>query len=296
MTQNSNLISTENLASCLENPDIRIIDCRFDLGDPAAGRRAYEAGHIRGAVFADLDNDLSAPIRPDSGRHPLPEVSELAATLGEFGIGPNTDVIVYDAGAGALAARAWWLLRWMGHDRVRLLDGGFEQWLAEARPVVAGEERAKKRVFAANPRGDRIVTTDELVGNSAAISELKLIDARDTARFLGEVEPIDAVAGHIPGSINLPYTRSLDQQGRWRSREELELLWSSVLGEDTEASWIAMCGSGVTACHLAISALQAGYREPRLYVGSWSEWIRDPKRPVAVGEGPDRPSRAADLA
>ena len=296
MTLSSNLISARNLERCVDSSDVRIVDCRFDLSDPNAGRRAYEEGHIRGAVFADLDTDLSAPIRPDSGRHPLPDVEQFAMTLGRLGINNATTVIVYDAGPGALAARAWWLLRWMGHERVRVLDGGFQQWESDARPIAAGEERVAPRKFSALPQNDKVVSTAELVRDVKAIDALNLVDARDAARFRGEVEPIDTVAGHIPGSINLPFPMSLNEEGLWRSKESLESLWAAVLGDDPETPWIAMCGSGVTACHLAISAIEAGYREPRLYVGSWSEWIRDPKRPIALGEGRNQRSQAADLA
>ncbi|MGI9235344.1 MAG: sulfurtransferase [Woeseiaceae bacterium] len=296
MTERSNLIDTGDLAACLESPDVRIVDCRFDLGDANAGRRAYEEGHIRGAVFADLDVDLASPIRPDTGRHPLPDVDGFAATLGRMGIDERSDVIVYDAGPGALAARAWWLLRWLGHDKVRLLNGGFQQWLKDGNAIDAGDQRATPRKFSARPRSDRIITTAELADSSHSIETMNLVDARDTARFKGDEEPIDTVAGHIPGALNVPFPESLDDNGLWRTPEELESLWAAVLGEDRHTAWISMCGSGVTACHLAISALEAGYREPRLYVGSWSEWIRDPTRAIGRGEGRKRGSWAADMA
>ena len=283
MSAGRHLIDPGELERCLDKPDLRVVDCRFDLGDPAAGRRAYEKEHIRGAVFADLDNDLSASVGPDTGRHPLPNVEAVANTLGRLGIDKSTEVVVYDDGPGALAARAWWLLRYLGHSRVRLLDGGIEAWKADARPVARGVETAEPRRFRAEPRGDKVISTAELAENIGSIESMNLIDARDAARFRGEVEPIDTVAGHIPGAVSLPYTVSLDDRGRWRKRAQLETLWAGMLGDNRETPWIAMCGSGVTACHLAISALEAGYREPRLYVGSWSEWIRDPARPVGRG-------------
>ena len=295
MSSPSNIISAEQLAAKLDDRDTRVVDCRFDLGDPDAGRQAYEAGHIRGAVFADLDSDLAGPIRPDTGRHPLPEPASLAAALGRLGIGSETDVVVYDAGPGALAARAWWLLRWLGHGRVRLLDGGFEQWSAEERPVSAGEERVGRRDFLGAPRDDMVVTTAELARNTDAIVDMNLLDARDEARFRGELEPIDPVAGHIPGAGNFPFSKSLDKNGRWKTSADLRRLWQKALGDDRKTPWVAMCGSGVTACHIAISALEAGYREPRLYVGSWSEWIRDPGRSIASGDGPEAGREPADL-
>lgn len=279
----SNLINAHDLQSYIDRPDISIIDCRFDLADSLAGRRAYLDEHIPGAVFADLDIDLAAPVTPDSGRHPLPDPEILARTLMRLGISNSSDVIVYDGGAGALAARAWWLLRWLGHEQVRLLDGGFQQWVTEGRPLASGDQIVTAGDFSPRPNHDKIMTTAELLNDIGAINEMKLIDARDAARFRGEVEPIDPIAGHIPGSSNLPFPVSLKEDGTWKSRGDLECLWLEVLGEDKGTTWTVMCGSGVTACHLAVSAMEAGYREPRLYVGSWSEWIRDPARPIALG-------------
>ena len=296
MAPHSNLIDPQELQRCLGRDGIRIVDCRFDLSDVLAGRRAYAAAHIPGAVFADLDTDLSAPIRPDTGRHPLPDVSDIAATLGRLGVDNSIDVIVYDEGPGSLAARAWWMLRWLGHERVRLLNGGFQAWQKQGLPLVGGVEQAEHRNFVPRPREDRIVTTSELSDGVENIEAMNLIDARDVARFRGEIEPIDTVAGHVPGARNMPFQMSLDEAGWWRPQKELRSLWAEALGEDTDTAWLVMCGSGVTACHLAISALEAGYREPRLYVGSWSEWIRDPARPVGLGEGPSGPAEAADLS
>jgi len=283
MASGSNLISAQALQSRIDHTGVSIIDCRFDLADPLSGRRAYLEEHIPGAVFADLDVDLAAPVTPESGRHPIPDVETLAKTLARLGISNSSDVIVYDGGTGALAARAWWSLRWLGHEQVRLLDGGFQQWVNEGRPLVFGDEVVAAGDFLPRASNDMILTTAELVSDLDAIKDIKLIDARDAARFRGEVEPIDPVAGHIPGSSNLPFPISLKEDGTWKSRDELECLWIEVLGRDKETTWAVMCGSGVTACHLAISAMEAGFREPRLYVGSWSEWIRDPTRPIGLG-------------
>lgn len=296
MASTSNLLGTEALQSHIAHPDLSIIDCRFELLDPLAGRRAYLDEHIPGAVFADLDTDLAAAVTPNSGRHPLPDVETIAGTLRRLGIRNSSDVVVYDGGDGALAARAWWLLRWLGHERVRLLDGGFKRWTAEARPLVSGDEVVVAGDFSPRVNHRKVLTTAELASNLDAIKDLNLIDARDAARFRGEVEPIDPVAGHIPGSLNLPFAVSLNEDGSWKLRDELERLWLEVLGEDKETAWAVMCGSGVTACHLAISAMEAGYREPRLYVGSWSEWIRDPARPVGLGQGRNGRLTAADMA
>ncbi len=295
MAIHSNLIGTGELQPLIGRPGVRIVDCRFDLNDPLAGRRAYRARHIPGAVFADLDRDLSATVAPDTGRHPLPDARAFAEALGRFGINNSTDVVVYDADSGALAARTWWLLRWLGHERVRLLDGGYQQWTAERRPLASGDEIVTAARFSPRPRSERILTTKELVRNFDRIEELNLIDARDALRFRGEVEPIDPVAGHIPGTSNLPYTVSLRDDGTWKSRAELESLWADVLGTQKKTAWSVMCGSGVTACHLAISAMEVGYREPRLYVGSWSEWIRDSARPIGLGDALRTYPKAADM-
>jgi thiosulfate/3-mercaptopyruvate sulfurtransferase len=284
MTRDSNLISVEELAARLESPDLRIIDCRFDLADTSARRRSYHDAHIPGAVYAHLDDDLAAPVTQDTGRHPLPAAGTFAETCERLGISNTTEVVVYDSDSGALASRAWWMLRWLGHARVRLLDGGFTRWVQLSNPTVRGTETPEPGEFVASPRPDWLLTTAELASNIARIPTLNLYDARDAARFRGEHEPIDPVAGHIPGSLNLPYAVSLAADGRWKSAAELEALWGVVLGDDQTKPWAVMCGSGVTACHLALSAAEAGYSPPRLYVGSWSEWIRDPARPIGRGE------------
>lgn len=283
MSRTGQLIDTQGLHQCLESRRFRVVDCRFDLLDPAAGRAAHQAAHIPGAVYADLDRDLAAPIRPGTGRHPLPDSQEFAECLGRLGIDNDTDVVVYDADSGAVAARAWWMLRWMGHEKVRLLDGGLRQWTREGRPLQSGPVTVSPVSFQGYSRDVMTITTAELVRSLPRIEALNLIDARDDARFRGDVEPIDRIPGHIPGARNLPYVQSLSESGTWKEGSELKFLWQTALGSDRKTEWVAMCGSGVTACHLAISAMQAGYREPRLYVGSWSEWIRDPARPIAPG-------------
>ncbi len=261
----------------------RILDCRFDLANPDAGRANFETGHIPGAVYAHLDLDLAGPIRPDSGRHPLPDADWLAARFGRFGIGNDSVVVVYDGGNGAMAARAWWLFRWLGQDNVRLLDGGLDAWLKAGGPIEAGAEKAPSARFVAQPRDDLVLSTEEIVGCGSSGASLKLVDARDAARFCGEAEPIDPVAGHIPGCLNMPLTNSIGEDGLWKSPKALAELWKPLLGDDKSVDWSVMCGSGVTACHLALSGIEAGYAEPRVYIGSWSEWIRDPARPVATG-------------
>ena len=282
MPETQILTGPQDLLERLDEPDQIVVDCRFDLADPDAGRRAYEAAHIPGAVFLDLDRDLAGPITEETGRHPLPNPEELADKIGKLGIGASQQIVVYDAGPGAVAARAWWMLRWLGHDAVRLLDGGFSNWWSLGLPVSEGVEYRVATRFQSRPRENSVLGTLELAENVTTIAEFNLLDARDAARFRGEVEPIDAVAGHIPGAINLPFTEFVRENGTWLPLKERAALLEQAIGSDRTVEWSVMCGSGVTACHLAISGLEAGFRAPRLYVGSWSEWIRDPRRPVGT--------------
>lgn len=279
------LMSVNELRQQIGRADIAIVDTRFDLADPAAGRRSYREGHIPGAVFLDLDEDLAGAPGPQTGRHPLPDVAAISATLGRLGIGNDTTVVVYDAGNGAIAARAWWVLRWLGHEHTRLLDGGLAAWLGAGGALESGPASPETTTFRGDPQPNLILTTDELGADVDGIAERRLVDARDRARFRGEVEPIDPVAGHVPGAINLPFNELVTTEGLWLSPAARRSRLRTALGDDRTSAWAVMCGSGVTACHVAIAGLEAGYVEPRLYVGSWSEWIRDPGRPVSVGEG-----------
>jgi len=262
--------------------DCRIIDCRFDLLKPEKGRAEYLAGHIPGAVFADLDRDLAGPVTVSSGRHPLPDPGVFKATLEGFGIGENTQVVVYDYASGALAARLWWMLRWFGHSPVAVLNGGLKAWLGGNGPLQTEVPDYPATELSASADAGRLATTAEI---SATISEgrdLTLVDARDRPRFDGQTEPIDSVAGHIPGALNFPFSDNINTEGKWKSADELRLQWAALLASDAAPPFVVMCGSGVTACHLVLSAEIAGLDEPRVYVGSWSEWIRDASRPVAA--------------
>jgi thiosulfate/3-mercaptopyruvate sulfurtransferase len=277
------LISTEDLAQKLDHHDWRIVDCRFSLSNAGQGRNEYRASHIPGSVFMDLNEDLASKPTATSGRHPLPDVGTLAETIGRLGIDNQSEVVVYDADNGAMAARCWWIFRWLGHDKVRLLDGGLAAWKEGGFPLSADIPGPRARRFDAKTRVAAVITGDELMDAMGTNRMPRVFDARDTARFAGIVEPIDAVAGHVPGATSLPFASSLGPGGRWRNQSELESLWRQHLGADRRTAWVAMCGSGVTACHLALSAVEAGFSEPRLYVGSWSEWIRDKRRPIATG-------------
>ncbi len=276
-------ISATELAEDRRNDAFAILDCRFDLMNPEAGRQAWIAGHIPGAVHVDLDRDLSGPVTPDSGRHPLPSPGTLIERFGSFGIGRTTQVVCYDHANGAIAARAWWLLRWLGHERVALLDGGYAAWVAAGSAVQAGQETNQPRRFVGEPAEHRAMSTDEVVEAGNDVASLRLVDAREAVRFRGEEEPIDTVAGHIPGARNLHFGATLQENGTLRSPDELRVLFGNVLDNDLETPWSVMCGSGVTACQLVVAAEHAGLRPPRVYVGSFSEWIRDSGRPVATG-------------
>jgi thiosulfate/3-mercaptopyruvate sulfurtransferase len=323
------LIEPEELAAPLARhgsatSDWAVLDCRFDLARPEWGASAYAAGHIPGALYAHLDRDLSGPVSAQTGRHPLPAPEQLARTLTRWGVDSSVQVVAYDQGNGAYAARLWWLLRWAGHAKVAVLNGGFAAWQQAGLPVdtVPGERSARDFRWRA-PRGqagdgstpaqepapdavstaelERIVAAGELqtswpMGPPGGPMEppdrpmdragkLMLVDARGADRFAGQNETIDPVAGHIPGARNHPFTGNLDAQGRFLPPEELRRRWEATLGGATgvqsrAAQVIAMCGSGVTACHNLLALEIAGLPGARLYAGSWSEWIRDPQRPV----------------
>ena len=283
MAVHNYLTTVEELDDALGDPGVCVIDCRFELLDAAAGKRSYDAGHVPGAVYADLDKDLAAPVGPSTGRHPLPDALELAETFAGMGIGSSSRVIVYDEGPGAVAARAWWLLRWLGHDNAALLDGGFSAWCGAGLPVETATPMIVRGDFAPVPRDELVLETPEIIAAEDRVGDLRLIDARASERFIGAVEAIDTVAGHIPGTWNLPYLDNVDEGGHWKSPAEIRRRLSEALGEPSGQPWAVMCGSGVTACHLVIAGLLGGFEEPRVYVGSWSEWISDPSRRIATG-------------
>jgi thiosulfate/3-mercaptopyruvate sulfurtransferase len=284
MTDKNILIVAQSLRECLGDPDWVAVDCRFDLLDPNAGRKMYEAGHLPGAVFLDLDRDLAAPATAVTGRHPLPDVDTIVERFADLGLGNSHRIVVYDGNNGALASRAWWVLHWLGHDEVYLLDGGVEQWQALGYEMESGTVTRARALFRARPRQGLVLTTEELAADTDAISSLNLLDARDAARFRGEQEPIDPVAGHVPGARNAPVSDFVRPDGTWKDISERRQLLLEALGGEIPDAWAVMCGSGVTACHLAISGIEAGFPEPRLYVGSWSEWIRESGRPIGLGE------------
>lgn len=277
------LVGPAELAAALGRPDLVVVDCRFDLKHPLAGRQAYAQEHVPGAVYADIETDLSAVPGPTDGRHPLPEPAALAARLGGWGIGDDTQVVAYDDAGGAWAARLWWLLRWLGHERVAVLDGGLPAWIAEDRVLTAAVPEPEPRTF--TPRPDaRLAIDAAALGHELERDECLLVDVRAGARFRGEQEPIDPVAGHVPGAVNRPFADNLDPSGRFLPAPDLAASLLALCDGMAPDRLVAMCGSGVTACHLLLAMAHAGLPPGRLYPGSWSEWIRDPRRPVATGE------------
>ena len=279
------LIQPGELAQRLGAPNWRLFDCRFDLADTARGEAAHAAGHLPGAFYAHLDRDLSGPITPDSGRHPLPDPERLTAWLGAHGVDHDTQVVVYDDSGGTMAVHLWWLLRWLGHDHVALLDGGWQAWQAAGLPVETTAPAAvPARTFDGHANPAQVVGSATLAAQvSAGRDDLLVMDARTPERFRGEKEPIDPVAGRIPGAVNLPLGLNLAADGRFRPARELRELYVPRIGERRPDTVVAMCGSGVTACHNLLAMKIAGLDGGRLYAGSWSEWIRDPARPVARG-------------
>ena len=276
------LVSTADLAASLDDPLLVIVDVRHDLMQPDTwGEAQYRGGHIPGARFAHLDTDLSAPKTGTNGRHPLPSPAAAAATFGRLGIDGTKQVITYDQGAGMFAARLWWMLRWLGHDAVALLDGGFDKWRREGRPVTAEVLPARATRF--DIRGIGPTASAEDVLASLADRSLTLVDARAPERFRGETEPMDPVAGHIPGALNRPYAQNLAADGTWKPAAQLRSEFDALLAGTPPAQVVNHCGSGVTAGHNILAMEIAGLAGSRLYPGSWSEWIADPARPVARG-------------
>lgn len=276
------LITVDALMQHLSDPHWTIIDCRFSLGEPELGRREYEEAHIPGALYAHLDEDLSGPIVPGrTGRHPLPDPEQAAQRFGSWGIGPRQQVVAYDAAGGAIAARLWWMLRWLGHDEVAVLDGGWQEWQRQDYPVKEGVETAQATTFIPRPREACTASVQE-VDVRRHDPDFLVVDSRSADRYRGENETIDPIAGHIPGAISLPYAGNLDESGRFRSGKALRERFKDALQDVSPEQAIFYCGSGVSAAHNLLALTHAGLGDARLYAGSWSEWITDPSRPVAV--------------
>ncbi len=276
------LIDAASLASQVGSESLALFDCRFELGNPQWGESEFAREHIPGAQYLHLDRDLSSPVTAHSGRHPLPDPDAFARRIGALGAGGGVQLVAYDQGNGAYAARFWWLARWIGVRNVAVLDGGITAWRAAGLPL-EGQVRAPR------PREMSVSLQQGVALTSSQVDELRqrpgtlLVDARAADRFAGRNETIDPVAGHVPGARNLPFGGNLGADGKFLSPEALRHRWNAFLGSQPASAVIAMCGSGVTACQNLLALEHAGLSGGRLYPGSWSEWIRDARRPIATG-------------
>lgn len=274
------LIQVHELAENLENPRFIIFDCRHELTNPDYGPRAYAQSHLPGAHFASVDHDLSAPVTGKNGRHPLPDIATFAAWLGNKGVTNGVQVVGYDDSLGVYPSRLWWMLRWLGHDAVAVLDGGLNAWVKAGLPTTTEVPVAKPAQFVARPR-DTSVNANYVLAHLKS-SDMLVIDARSNDRFHGQNETMDPVAGHIPGAVNRLFRRNVDDSGHFRSAEELKKEFKELIGNMPVKDVVHQCGSGVSACHNLLAMEVAGLSGTRLYPGSWSEWIADPTRPVAT--------------
>jgi thiosulfate/3-mercaptopyruvate sulfurtransferase len=275
-------ITTTELTEHLDDPDWAIIDCRFTLAEPDKCEVDYLQAHIPGAVYAHLDHHLTGPIIPgETSRHPLPKIAKAAEVFSNFGIAEGVQVIAYDDTGGALAAgRLWWMLRWLGHQAAAVLEGGWSKWQIEERRVVSGREDRLNRQFIPKPRPELLVSTAE-VSRMLQDPASRVFDARAPERYRGEVEPIDPVAGHIPGAISAPYADNMRPDLTLNPKKELRNMYQKLLGDIPAEQTAFYCGSGVTSIHNILTVEHIGLGETRLYAGSWSKWITDPERPVA---------------
>ena len=281
MTHRTLIDAATLLAARTAGEPLVLLECSFDLTDTAAGERTYHAGHLPDAQYAHLDRDLAGTRNGHNGRHPLPERAAFAATLGRLGITPATQVVALDRQGGPYASRLWWMLRWMGHEAVAVLDGGFAAWRTAGGAVDDNEPAA--HATAPYPERAPLVGTLSADALLAQLGRVPLVDARPGERFRGEVEPLDPKAGHIPGALNRFFKDNLGADGRFKSAAVLRAEFEALLGRDAAAQTVHQCGSGVTACHNLLAMEHAGLAGSRLYPGSWSEWSSDPARPIATG-------------
>jgi thiosulfate/3-mercaptopyruvate sulfurtransferase len=276
------LIDAADLVRNLGRSDWAIVDCRFSLEDTSWGEHQYRTGHVPGAVYAHLDRDLSGEKTGANGRHPLPRIADLIETFGRLGVGDGVQVVAYDQDSGMYASRCWWMLRWMGHERVAVLDGGWTRWLADGHPSQEGQQPAQARVFTGAPRSEMVASAADVAAMLHA-RDRRLVDVRAPERFRGDIEAIDRVAGHIPGATNHFFRSDLNEDGTFRPPGDLRERWSHTLAGVRPEGLVCYCGSGVTACHSLLALEHAGLQGARLYPGSWSEWSSDPSRPTARG-------------
>lgn len=279
------LVSAQTLEQNLDSPDWVIFDCRCSLTDHDVGEKAYREGHIPNALFCDLENDLSSPVTETSGRHPLPEFEQLIQKLGDWGVDKNSQIVVYDDAGGAFAVRMWWQLKAFGHQNIALLDGGISHWLKEDKLLSQEAPTLHPKTFTPNVDTNSWLNSDQIEQNLLE-KTYTLIDARTPERFRGEAEPIDKVAGRIPDSLNRPLQINLDENGLFLPADELKSQFKELFKKadiESPKKVVHFCGSGVTACHNLLAMEIAGFTGSKLYPGSWSEWITNSKRPIAMG-------------
>ena len=280
----TSLISVSGLAKFLEDPNWVIVDCRFWLDDQERGRQDYLVSHIPGSIYFHLDENLSGPIiEGATGRHPLPDPDQLVTFLGAKGIDDGTQVVVYDDRGGMIAARLWWLLRWLGHENVAVLDGGYPSWVADGNPVTDESPTPIPKMFLTKFQSRMLSSVDDVLLNFGDPRKL-LVDSRAPERFRGEQEPIDPIAGRIPGAVNYFWGKNLDSKGYFEIKDILRGRFVTIFRDIPTENIIFYCGSGVTSAHNILAVVHAGLGMPKLYVGSWSHWITDPERPIVIGE------------
>ena len=277
------IISALQLKEIIHNDNVRVFDCRFSLKDPQGGLKNYQAGHLPTAQFADMDTQLSSAMSETSGRHPLPDPEKFLEQLNEWGISNSTQVIAYDDMSGAFAARLWWMMRWVGHENVAVLDGGMQKWSEQGHELSQESVKYPRGDFSGHANLDWLVDL-ETVKEGLEANKITLIDARAADRFTGKDQKTDPVPGHIPGAQNLPFGGNLTKDGVMESPETIKARFDSVIQDQAIDDVVNMCGSGVTACHNLLAQAVAGLPAAKIFIGSWSQWIRDPSRPVATDE------------
>ena len=274
------IISAENLIESLPDENTLVFDCRCDIKDTTYGIQAYTEGHIPGSIYVNVDTDLASEKTPSSGRHPLPDADALSEKLSQWGLSSEKQAVIYDDASGAFAGRMWWILKWLGHKKVAVLDGGLGSYMSTGGKLTTDETIFEKNIFTPNIQSEMVVEITDVEEAQYKMNKL-IIDARSKERYLGIKDLVDPIAGHVPGAISHPLSLNLNKDGKFRSPEDLKLAFDKIIADTTSENVISMCGSGITACHNILAMEIAGIKGIKLYVGSWSEWITDKSRPIA---------------
>ncbi len=274
------IISAENLINSLQDENTLVFDCRCDIKDTTYGIQAYTEGHMPGSIYVNVDTDLASEKTPSSGRHPLPDADALSEKLSQWGLSSEKQAVIYDDASGAFAGRMWWILKWLGHKKVAVLDGGLGSYMSIGGKLTTDETIFEKNIFTPNIQSEMVVEITDVEEAQYKMNKL-IIDARSKERYLGIKDLVDPIAGHVPGAISHPLSLNLNKDGKFRSPEDLKLAFDKIIADTTSENVISMCGSGITACHNILAMEIAGIKGIKLYVGSWSEWITDKSRPIA---------------